>query len=124
METEVAVFVQADRVKCFYAVQGDSFEVECLAVGFGNPSVDFKLFFLVFTSRSQYHEGGHGACHFFHLGIMCLQTIYKDRVFRLLSEYETTVFSEKSHVVPFFTGFKSDLSIFMRTFARFIDETF
>ena len=53
LETEVAVFVQADRVKCFYAVQGDSLEVECLAVGFGNPSVDFKLFFLVFTSRSQ-----------------------------------------------------------------------
>ena len=32
METEVSVFVQADRVKCFYAVQGDSLEVECLAV--------------------------------------------------------------------------------------------
>ena len=86
LKTELAVFVQTGRVECFYPVQGDGFEVERLAVGLGNPSVDFKLLSLVLTSRGQHREGGHGTYHFFHLGIMCLQTVYKDKGFQLSPE--------------------------------------
>ena len=123
-EREPAFLVEARGVDRLDAVQRGGFEIKHFVGGVADAAVHFELFSLVVAGRKQCRRGGQGANHFFHIGHSDLQTDCKDRLFRPFSWLPVGFFCEKRAAGRIFMGLKSDLSLFMCKFARFIDETF